>query len=767
MANKKIPISFTPTEEALEKKVEAMMEAPRKSAPEVSTSVQEPIDIFNDPKTAPQVPAGLKDKLKIDVTSHDNDEVEPIAAAEQTKINVTSAPELPKVEEKVEEPATEVEDESVADEIPVELPAPDEADELAEETEAEPELPFVPPAVITLEPPNVVPQLVKNPSTAIVPHRIVEPMSGPVVNDIGVPPLKIDDKKTDAAVDDITSKEGDELLAAQDELRNLSGRAVTAKTKKPRRRFKKRWIFLIFLLLAIAGAAAYPASRYKAAGLVVKKDLEVQVLDSKSLTPVSKAEVLVNGQTVQTDANGKAKIKVGVGNHQVAINKQYYASTSTARFVDFKDGQQLAVKLVATGRQVPITIIDMLTDKPISGAEIKILNTSAKTDSKGRALIVLPTKTATVDGKISSGKFNTQSVKVAVTDKDVPENNFKLSPTGKVYFLSNEAGTIDVVKANLDGTERKTILKGTGKEEPNTTVLIASRDWRYMVLKAQRTGSQAAMYLIDSSSDKLTEFDSGNANFTPIGWSGDSFIYDAVRNTVATSQTGHEQIKAYDASRGQLNLLDQTQAEGDGNNFIYQSFYNFNIIGDQLIYNLQWYSSGTAELAKKSNAIRGVLATGQNKKDHQTIPASGTGYIQAALAKPQEVVFASYNFQDSKTSFYEFKNGAAKSSTTVNQSSFNKLYPIYITSPSGQQSAWSELRDGKQVVLLADAMGNNPKALPNLAGYTVYGWYSSDYLLVSKNNSELYIVSSSGNKTPAKLTDYYQPTQNQGSYGNL
>jgi len=662
----------------------------------------------------------------------------PVAEVEPFKINVTSAPELPK------------------------------ADEPAEETFEEPEESnFVPPAVITPELPVKVPQLVKNPSTAIVPRRMAEPMSGPVVNDISVPPLKIDDSKTDAAVDDITAAEGDELLAAQDELRSLSGRTVSAKAKKPARRFKKRWIVLIILLLAIIAAAAFPVSRYKAAGLVVKKDLQVQVLDSKSLTPVSKAEVVINGQTIQTDANGVAKVRVAVGNHQVAVSKQYYASATIAQLVDFKDSKPLAINLVATGRQVPITIIDMLTDKPISGADISILNTSAKTDSKGRALIVLPTKTKTVDGKVFSGKFNTQAVKVAVTDKIVPENTFKLSPTGQIYFLSNKAGTIDVVKANLDGTDRKTVLKGTGKEDPNTTVLLASRDWRYVVLKAQRTGSQAAMYLIDGSNDKLTEFDSGDANFTPIGWSGDNFIYDVVRNSVATSQNGHEQIKAYDASRGQLSLLDQSQAEGDGTNYAYQSFYNFNIVDDQLIYNLQWYNSGTAELAKKTNAIRGVMATGQNKKDHQTIPASGTGYIQAALAKPQEVYFASYNFQDSKTSFFEFKNGAAKASTTVNQSSFNKLYPVYVTSPTKQQVAWSEMRDGKQVVLLSDKTGNNPKTLTNLAGYTVFGWYGADYLLVSKNNSELFIVSSTGDKVPSKLTDYYKPTLNQGSYGNL
>lgn len=830
MANKKIPISFNPAEVELEKRVDEMMEPVRsKAKSEPISGDTAPIDIFNDPKTAPQVPDGLLKKLKVNIPKAESDSEsaslparkaktisvmdhdEVIDSTDQsTKVDIVddaamessesdvlteavelpeadlssgaslpSAPELPKdIEINELEESDEDEADSPADE-PEELneaepetetktddgtpePKAESDSETEDDSDEATEEEFAP--VFTPEPPVVVPQLVKNPSSAIRPRRIIEPATGPVVNDIMVPPLKIDDARTDAAVSDIAAKEGDELLAAQDAILKLKTKAAAKKASKPRRKLNKLWVLIALIVVALAAVFILPTSRYKVAGLVVKKDLQVKVVDSKTMTPVSKAVVMIDGQKLVTNGSGVAAVRVGVGEHDVTITKQYYAATSTRTFMDFTDDGRLSVNLVAIGRQVPITVLDKLTDKPVVGAEISVLNTNAKTDRKGKAIIVLPTKTATVAGKISGANFNTSKIEVEVTDREVDANTYKLTPTGKVYFLSNEQGTIDVVKSNLDGTDRKTVIKGTGKEDGNTTVLLASRDWRYIVLKAQRTSTQASLFLIDGSTDKLTEFDSGDANFTPIGWSGHNFIYDVVRNTVATSQNGHEQIKSYDAERGQLNQLDQTQAEGDGSSYSYQGFYNFYILDNLLVYNAQWYNSGGADLSNKNDTIRGVQVTGANKKDYQNIAAKGLGYIQSALAKPNEIYYSAYNYLDNKTMFYEFKDGAAKESTTVNQASFNKVYPAYLASPNGQQVVWSEVRDGKPVVLLGDANAGGSKILNNLAGYNVYGWYSPNYLLVSKNNSELYIVSTTGSMEPLQLTDYYKPSQNQGSY---
>jgi Tol biopolymer transport system component len=87
-----------------------------------------------------------------------------------------------------------------------------------------------------------------------------------------------------------------------------------------------------------------------------------------------------------------------------------------------------------------------------------------------------------------------------------------------------------------------------------------------------------------------------------------------------------------------------------------------------------------------------------------------------------------------------------------------------LLSPSGSNSFWAEARDGKSALFVGDQDGKNPKQVASLSEYTSYGWFTDDYLLVSKGSSELYIMSKAGGK-PQKITDYYKPSVNYQGYG--
>ncbi len=788
MASKKIPIGLNPAEAELEHRVEVMMEpvkikvvdhtdgstelvstapeptpaveptsvplvaapAPKPTTTKVAVTMHDdapaeiskdvPIDIFSDPKTAPAVPADLLKKLT--ASTKDEPLVEPVAAAEDK-------PEA-------------------ATEPIVELPPP-------------------PPSAVV----NRVPQLIASTAPKPQPAAITE-VTPPVAGDalatldaapefetdntpsadfegLDIPPAQLDDAKTEAALAAITASESDQLLAAQDAARDQLTEGVNDKHAKPSRQpgRRKLWLIPLILISLLVIALAVPFSRYKLAGLVVKQTVQLQIIDSKTGRPVTKAAVVADGQSGNSDASGKVEFRLPVGTHTITVNKQYYSSAAVSAFAGFKAVPVVKVQLVATGRQVPISVTNALTGKPLAGVEISLSQTSAKTDGQGKAVIVLPAGQKTLSGTISAPKFNSSTITVQITDAEVAANSFKLVPGGSVYVLSNSSGTIDIVKTNLDGSKPTVVLKGTGKEDVNTTVLLASHDWQYLVLKAQRDSSQAALYLLDTSTDKLVQFDSGDANFTAIGWDGHSFMYDAVRNNVATSQNAHEQIKSYDAERGQLNQLDATQAATATTGFSYQGFYNFNIVGNLLIYNSQWYSSGGADISTKNATIRGVQSNGQNKKDYQTIPGAGLAYIQAAQATPQSVYYAVFNYNDNKSQYYAFQNQSVSQPSSVTAASFNKTYPAYVGAPGAKQTIWNETRDGKQVFMVGDANAASAHVISSLTGYKVYGWYGDDYLLVSKSNSQLFIVPVGGSPAPLALTNYYKPGQNVviNSYG--
>lgn len=617
-------------------------------------------------------------------------------------------------------------------------------------------------------------ELERRVDAALKPDAKPEPPASPEVPDEAPEPKEeakpeFDNDETNKAVDDIAANESDTVLAAEDAAAKASQPVEKNwKTKlKALLKNKRTWAIVAVVLLLVF---AVPVTRYKVLGLVWKKTVTVTVLDSKNNTPVSNATVQLGGGTAKTDANGKARVKGSVGPNKLVVNKQYFKKHEGTGFVGLKATKISNVALVATGRQVPITVVNKVSGKPVPGAEIKVLGTTAKTNAKGKATIVLPTTSATGKGSVSLKGYNTADATFQVTSSDVPANTIGLTPEGQIYFLSNLNGTIDVVKSNLDGSGRKTVLVGTGREDSNSTSLLASRDWKYLVLKAKRSSSNPSLYLINTSNDKITEFDSGAASFTLAGWSGHNFIYDVVRDSVSFWQNGKEVIKSYNAETSQLNQLDQAQAEGSATSYAYQNFSNFYIVNSALVYTSQWYTYSTAgpyDVNGKNSTIRSVQPNGQNKKDHQNFPTNTIGYIQAALYAPQEVYFGVYSNSDNKTAYYEFENGAVNTAS-LDQSTFDKAYPTFLLSPDGKQTFWTELRDGKNTLFVGDANAGGKKQIASLSEYSPYGWFSDDYTLVSKNSSELYIMSKAGlaaGKTPLKITDYYKPAQTYTGYG--
>ncbi len=365
--------------------------------------------------------------------------------------------------------------------------------------------------------------------------------------------------------------------------------------------------------------------------------------------------------------------------------------------------------------------------------------------------------------------FNDLKTHVQVTNKVVEANTFKLAPAGKLYFLSNKSGTLDVVKANLDGSDRQVVLAGTGQEDARNTSLLVSRNWKYLALLSHRQGANSSVYLIDTTqNDKLTTIDEGDANFYLAGWSNDTFVYRVSRNNTPADQSS-QALKSYNATTSKLNVLDQVvpvAPEG-----LFQDFGSPYIINDHIFYAKTW-SGGFAtadKLSGKSAELVSIKNDGSEKKTVRSFSlVSGAHTYNLGLEvksyAPTELYLA---FNDgNKTSFYEYENGGVKdASNLTEQAFFDTLYPTFLLSPSGKQTFWSEQRDGKNAFFLGDSSAGDKKQITTQAEYTPFGWYSDDYLLVAKQSSELYIMPADGSQTPQKITDYYKPPINYSGYG--
>ena len=586
-----------------------------------------------------------------------------------------------------------------------------------------------------------------------------------------LPEANIDDAQTQKAVDDIVAKEGDTLLAVEDAKKEAQAKAVVSKVsfgEKMRLFFRKKWLWVIPLILIVLFAV--PVTRYKILGLVIKKNVTIVVEDSKTSTSVSSAEVVLGGTSSKTDANGKAVINVGLGQRDLSISKPYYQTLDTTFFVGFSEYKGGPLKLTATGRLVPIKVTNKITGKPLANVTITAQKTTAKTDKAGIATIALPTKQAKVQGKISGSGLNPQTIEITVTNKQDKQNNFAMVTSGQIYFLSNQSGNLDVVKSNLDGSERKTVLAGTGKEDQRTTSLLASRDWRYLVLKARRDQANPSLYVIDTKTDKVTQFDTGDGDFNLVGWYDHNFIYQQTKPSVNYWQPGRQVVKGYDADKSQLSQLDQSQGEGSNTSYAYQEFFNFYILNGLISYNTAWsgYNSNGAafDLSAKTDSIRGIQPNGQGKKDYQTFQSASTNFIQASLYEPNGVYYAVYT-GNNKAAFYSFENQTVKPAA-IDQATFDKQYPTYLLSPNGNQTFWSEQRDGKNTLFIGDKNAGNKKQIASASELSPYGWFSDDYVLLAKNSSELYIASPASilaGSPSLKITDYYKPPLSYSGYG--
>ncbi|HSX34352.1 MAG TPA: hypothetical protein VLF62_01790 [Candidatus Saccharimonadales bacterium] len=536
----------------------------------------------------------------------------------------------------------------------------------------------------------------------------------------------------------------------------------------------------VAVVLLLAVLAAVPFTRYALAGTVLRKNFSVEVIDSQTKKPVTSATVTVEGKTATTNNKGVATIRANVGNASVTVSKKYYTSSKKGVLVPIgKQKQSAQVTLVATGRQVPVAITNKVSGQPVSNVTISTQGVEAKTDAEGEATVVVPANKTSVEATLKGNGYNNQKVTIKVTAGIDPANKFQVTPSGKLYFLSNKSGTIDVVKTNLDGTARETVLGGTGKEDKYNTVLLASQDWQYLALLSKRDGGDnAKLFLINTSNDAVTTMDEGDATFNLVGWSSHRFIYTVTRTSYPQSQANRQILKSFDASSGKLTSIDQTAAakSTSGYGYYYETIGNVYINTDRIVYTKSVSANSDSSIKDHPGTLNTAQPDGSNRQTVKSwsgnfpeIVGYGNVTVNSRSYAPNEIyigVFYDGTTGGNDDKLYEFEDNSLKpvSGKLASNLYDESDYPTYLFSPSDSKTFWSEPRDGKNTLFVGDSEGKNQKEVASLSEYQTYGWYTEKYLLVSKNGSELYILPVGG-AAPLKITDYYKPNTSFTGYG--
>jgi hypothetical protein len=521
------------------------------------------------------------------------------------------------------------------------------------------------------------------------------------------------------------------------------------------------------VVLVLGLLVAIPFTRYALAGLFMKQTYAVRVLDADTNKAVSSAVVTLDGVEAKTDSQGVAALHVPVGEATLSVAKKYYQTVHEEVLVPIKRPDAQEVKLKATGRTVPVTVVNKVSGLAVGNAVVKAGEAEAKTDKKGQAIIVVPADKKEVQAVISGSGYNNADVTLHVTAETVPENTFQLTPAGKIYFLSNQSGKIDLIKSDLDGSNRQVVLPGTGKEDRSNTVLLASRDWKYIALLSKRDGGEfAKLFLIEAGTDKLSVIDEGEATFSVHGWSGDRLVYSINREKLQSWESKRYALKSFYAPAKKITTLDETAAEGDASISVSEYFGSVYVLDQEIAFTKPWNWVGSAGdlYATKHATLNTVKADGTQKKTLKSYP---TQSIQTRSAEFGEI-YLQYT-ETGKQKYDEYKGGKLAPVTLTDEQYYNDPYPTYSVSPSGKKTLWGDYRDGKNVFFVGDGAGQNGKQIGQSQDYAVYGWYSDDYVLLTRKGSEMHIMPAAGLtggvEKSLKVSDYYKPNYVQGGFG--
>lgn len=567
------------------------------------------------------------------------------------------------------------------------------------------------------------------------------------------------------------AQENDDDMIEESSDQPVDQNKQTASKISPMKRLKK-WsarhkmvVIPIGALLVLVILLLIPGTRYQLVGPFVQKTVTIRVMDSQKSRPVSQAKLELDGQTVLTDKDGVAHLTSHVGYKRLHVTKQYFKDDSETVEVPLFGEQSVGVSLEATGRLTPVYVGNRITGKPVVNALVDAgSGNTVQTNEKGEATIVMPAQAQKLPVRVITAGYLTFSGTITQDN----QNKLEIVPAGVLYFLSNHSGKIDVIKANLDGSNRKTIYAGTGSEDLNNSSLLASRDWRYLVLLSKRSSDKpASLYLLDTSDDSVTEMDSVRGTISLIGWSNHRFFYTVDRDDKQYYEPKVQALKSMNAETGQLTTHAENSASGDESGNSYDRFGDPYIVEDGLVYTDVWYASDeSVSLSGKQASIRLVPSDGGTNKVLKSFPAGTVSFMAANLYGPQEIYFA-VTAPDGKTGYLEYEDGGI-ATINSNEADFSRRYPTYLVSPSGKKVFWREVRDGKNTLFIGDKNAENKQQLMTASAFTPYGWLTDAYILVQKSDSELYVTTPdqlNAGVQPLKVSDYYKTPNNYFGYG--
>lgn len=557
--------------------------------------------------------------------------------------------------------------------------------------------------------------------------------------------VDLDDPNTEKAVEDIVRAESDRMLAIEDAKAELlnegSAEIVNDGTwSRIKQALSNLWSYtavkvftVLFVLLALAGIAAYPDSRYFILNkLGVRASSSMTILDEKTKQPLKDVDVTLADQTAKTDKEGYVQFsEIKLGRTDLTVKKPAFAPVTKAVTIGWGSNPLSDVDLVSVGSRYTFELVDFLSGRPIVDAEAVSGVASAVADEKGTIeLAIENSDEREIEIEIRSVNYRSEKFVMPVGGG---KQKIELVPSRKHAFISKRDGKFDLFTIDADGKNLKKVLPGTGFERESSLVLFShpSKDVVALVSTRRNVYSGNGNLLSTLTIVNLANDDTANAgeseSFQLIDFIGDKLVYIREKNEVADDAPDRYLLMSYDIELHEEKMLASA------------NYFNDTIVAEGLIY----YSPAAFEDDKKA----GLFSINPGGNDKQTVIAKEAWNFFRAEYGKLHIAFSD--------EWYEYDLGS-KQLNRLDGAPANERSRIYVGSPDGQKSLWVDERDGKGALLLLDHASGKDRVLRSEGGlrYPVR-WLDGDhvvYRISTGSETADYIISISGGE-PKKIQD--------------
>jgi hypothetical protein len=547
------------------------------------------------------------------------------------------------------------------------------------------------------------------------------------------------DPETDQAVDDIVSKESDELLAAEDAHTEVENTPSNGFGQKFKNFFYgwwhnkwARWITIIFVLAVIGVLAGLPAVRYKVLNAVgVRSSVSVVVLDNTTQLPLKNVTVKMAGQTASTNINGVAKIEhLKLGTQTLTVQRIAFATITQEVTLGWGSNPLGNVALKAVGTQYIINVTNYLSGKPLQNVEATSNGIEALSDKNGKVILTVDNQNAqTVPVAIILDGYRTEQL--TLPPANTLTTGVQLVTDRKDVFISKQSGKYDLYKIDVDGKNKQVLLAGTGTENENISLVVSpSGDQAALVSTRDNTRDNDG-YLLTTLTlinirDGSTQTLDHAEQIQLIDWLDKRLIYTEAVAGASAANPQRYKLLSYDyaaASRIQLATANQFNGVLTANGLVYYTTAATDPSASPVFARIRPDSSGR-----------------QTVYNQEVWSIFRVDYNTVALQTP--VGWFNYSIQNGQL----VKSGAPTSFVSR----------IYNDSPDSQQSLWVDTRDG-QGALISYNLANSKDAVVQAQDGLTYPvrWLKNDtaiYSVVTRGETADYVINTAGGK-PHKITD--------------